>query len=393
MSQILFYFFIHLLAPSRQQLPTDNPLLDARDSVVHQSVLAFFADQPRVGLSIGICYQGKEYYYNYGSTEKDRQHLPGRNSVYEIGSISKTFTGTLLASAVVEDRVLLDDDVRKFINKEYGSYPNLEYNHIPIRLKYLVSHVSGLPMFLPDRPGLFTNPDFDSLPFTISRIQNSYSRQQFFADLHKVTIDTVPGYRFRYSNAAAQLLQYVLENACQKTYEELLGQWITGPLAMSSTTAQLLRVNQFELVRGYNAKGRLMPYNPPMLASAGGIFSSTADMIRYLAFHLRESNRTVGLSHEVVVGDIRQHATGLNWQEQLTPNHTRKLWQSGGTFGFGSYCVLYPEERIAIVLLSNESDPGTQGELEKIATKIFTVCNDRLEKVACFELQGISLKS
>lgn len=355
-----------------EKIPTDNRQQTELDKAVHSSVLDFFKNGNRIGLSIGIYDNGKKTFYNYGSVKNDSQQLPDSNTLYEIGSISKTFTGTMLAKAAADGKVSLDDDVRKYIDKKYGNYANLAFNHKIIKLKYLVSHVSGLPLFLPDNPGLFANPDYDVLPYEITRIQNAYSKDLFFRDLHTVKLDTVPGYKFRYSNAAAQLLQYTLENIYHKTYEELLGDHIAKPLGMTNTTSLLSKTNTQKRAVGYNDKGNPMPYNPSMLASAGGIFSSTTDMLRYLSFHVNEKNKTVAFSHKIVTGNIEQHATGLNWQENHLPGQPKKIWQSGGTFGFASYCVIFPGTNLAIVLLSNESDPVTQHGLEVIAEKI---CN------------------
>jgi serine-type D-Ala-D-Ala carboxypeptidase/endopeptidase len=94
-----------------------------------------------------------------------------------------------------------------------------------------------------------------------------------------------------------------------------------------------------------------------------------------LRFHLNEKNEVVALSHRVTMGEINDHAIGLNWQEQITSKKQKKIWQSGGTFGFSSYCVIYPEIKVGIVLLANESDPKAQGQLEGIAEEIVAQLN------------------
>ena len=83
-----------------KSVQTDNKQTANIDKVVHISVQKFLSDSSRVGLSIGIYLNGKEFFFNYGSTEKENQILPTSRTIYEIGSISKTFTGTLLAQAV-----------------------------------------------------------------------------------------------------------------------------------------------------------------------------------------------------------------------------------------------------------------------------------------------------
>jgi CubicO group peptidase (beta-lactamase class C family) len=360
--------FIGQTQTVKQVIPTDNKLKTEIDTVVQKAVMPIIGDTSKVGLSIGIYKSGKAYSYNYGSTQKENPKLPTSKTVYEIGSISKTFTGTLLAQAVKDKKVKIDDDIRKYLD---GTYPNLEYQGKPIALSHLVSHISGLPMLLPDNPDLFKNPNYDTLPFTISKIQQNYSKQKFFDDLHTVKLDTIPGFRFHYSNAGAQLLKFILEKVYNMPYDKLLNEYITKPLKMENTNSLYSMNDLGILAKGYNSKGELMPYNPQILDAAGGIFSTTSDMLQYLKFHLDEKNEVVALSHKVTFGNIDDFAIGLNWQEQITSKKHKKIWQSGGTFGFSSYCVIYPELKIGIVLLTNESDQTAQRGLEEISDKIF----------------------
>lgn len=358
----------------KHNIPNDNLMKTGIDSIVQKSVTPFINDSTKVGLSIGIYKGDKVFTYNYGSTQKENQKLPTTKTVYEIGSISKTFTGTLLAQAVKDKKVKIDDDIRLYLD---NSFPNLEYQGQPIRLFHLVSHISGLPFFLPDNSNLFQNANFDTLPFTISKIQQNYSKQKFFDDLHKVKLDTIPGFNFHYSNSGAQLLKFILEKVYKMPYDKLLKTYISNPLKMKNTNSLYSKNDLRLLAKGYNNKGNIMPYNPQILDAAGGIFSTVSDMLHYIKFHLDETNEIVALSHKVTTGNINDYALGLNWQEQIISKKYKKIWQSGGTFGFSSYCVIYPELNIGIVLLTNESDPNSQGGLEEIADKIFEKINNR----------------
>lgn len=367
-SMLIFLCLYSVQGQSQKVIPTDNNQINGIDTVVHQSVLPFIKQQSKVGISIGIYNKGEIANYNYGSTQIDKQELPTNRTLYEIGSISKTFMGTLLAKAVKDEKLKMNDDIRLYLE---GSYPNLEFKGSPIRLYQLVSHISGLPFFMPDSPNLFKNPNYDSLPFVITRMQQNYSKQQFMNDLHQVKLDTVPGFQFHYSNAGAQLLKYILEKVYNKPFDKILEVNICRPLAMGNTNVIFAKNNTRLLAKGYDEKGNPMPYNPPMLDAAGGIYSNITDMLYYLKFHLNELDEVVALSHMITTGKINGYAVGLNWQEKLNTERKRKIWQSGGTFGFSSYCVLYPDLNIAIVLLTNESDRTAQSELEEVADKIF----------------------
>jgi tetratricopeptide (TPR) repeat protein len=94
-------------------------------------------------------------------------------------------------------------------------------------------------------------------------------------------------------------------------------------------------------------------------------------MLHYIKFQLDEKNEAVKLSHRETWGNIDDMAIGLNWMMNKTFDGKRRLWHSGGTFGFSSYCVFYPELHIGIILLSNESDNGAQSALDETAKKIF----------------------
>ena len=112
-----FYLLIDCNAQLIDTPITDNPLKTKIDSLVQKCVVEIFNDKNIFGLSIGIYKNGKEFYYNYGSLEKDKHVLPTSATVYEIGSITKTFTGILLAQAFLDKKIKLDDDIRKYLKE------------------------------------------------------------------------------------------------------------------------------------------------------------------------------------------------------------------------------------------------------------------------------------
>ena len=92
--------------------------------------------------SIGVVYRGKEFIRHHGDMEAGKSTPPTDAPLYEIGSLSKTMAGTLMAKAVLERKLGLEDDVRTYLQ---GAYPNLQYQGEPIRIRHLLSHTSGLP--------------------------------------------------------------------------------------------------------------------------------------------------------------------------------------------------------------------------------------------------------
>jgi CubicO group peptidase (beta-lactamase class C family) len=354
--------FVSALGTAAAQVKTTPPA-DAKarmDTVVQRLGTAFLKQPGRVGLSIGIVKNGQTCFYNFGTVEKGKGQVATQNTVYEIGSISKTFTSLLLAHAVQEKRVNLNDDIRKYLP---GTYPNLVFKGQPIRLVHLANTTSRLPDNLPEN--LFRSANRDSGAFLAVKNMRGYTKQNFLADLHQARLDTVPGLLPRHSNVATQLLAYILESVYKASYPNLLARYINQPLHLA------VPLGTGPKSTGYDGKGTAMPdITIETALAAGGLRYSPADMAKYLQYQLAESDKAVTLTHRPTWGQLDEQAIGFNWNLEKTVDSQRKLQHSGGTFGYASYCELYPELKFGIVLLSNESDEHAQGSLGAAAEQI-----------------------
>jgi D-alanyl-D-alanine-carboxypeptidase/D-alanyl-D-alanine-endopeptidase len=367
---LLLWFLTYQLFCSAQtnktQVATDNKMKTALDSLVDQSVLTFFNNNSRVGISVGIIKNGKASIYNYGSTQKGKSQLPTGNTVYELASITKTFGSTLLAKAVLEKKVNLNDDIRKYLKEEY---PNLNYNGTPITLLNLVNLTSGLPNWMPDKD-IFGKANPDSIPYILDSVHTTYSRQDLYRDLHQVKLQVLPGSVARHCNTAAQLIGYIMEGVYKDSYDNLLKTYFVNPLKLQNTS--LLKKGKLpkQMAKGYDGKGRTMPViDWEDLRVAASVASSSADMLKYMAFQLNEANADVQLSHLPTFGKVEEGAIALNWKVKVAGG-TRSISHTGGSLGFSSYVVLYPDVNSGIVLLSNEADQATQNELIALSEKI-----------------------
>ena len=110
---------------------SDNALKTALDLKVDSVVKDYMLSEASCGMSIAVYQNGSYYYYNFGETTRGNKTLPTRNSIYEIGSITKTFTGVLLAQAVTEGKIKLQDDIRDYSSGEVSSssVPRATYTH------------------------------------------------------------------------------------------------------------------------------------------------------------------------------------------------------------------------------------------------------------------------
>jgi len=123
LSVLILSFCAASAQTSKNVTPSSPMSSSAIKSIVDSAAAEFLKNDPQaVGVSIGVLTEGSSYTYNYGSEDKGAKTAPAADNLYPIASITKTFTGTLLAQAATEKRLSLKDDVRKYLAEPY---PNL----------------------------------------------------------------------------------------------------------------------------------------------------------------------------------------------------------------------------------------------------------------------------
>ncbi|WP_237274432.1 serine hydrolase domain-containing protein [Tenacibaculum ovolyticum] len=324
-------------------------------------------------ISVGAIINEETYELHKGELTKGQGNKPTNETLYEIASLTKTFTGTLLAKAIVDNKVSLDDDIRKVLG---GDYTNLEFKDEPITYKHLVTHRSGIPNMFPNRPDIFKNPDFDKLPFIINKLQEGYTKDKFIKELQLVNLDTIPGSKFEYSNAATNLLGFCLENIYDKKFEDLLKENLLDPLKMSHTKILLTKEDQFKLAQGYNERNMKMPFNSIKYMNAeGGIKSTLPDMMKYVKFHLEKEDPVVERAHQEVLGLWEDFDNGLFWQIAKTKGEPIKIFQNGGAFGSSSWLTIIPEKKMGVFIITNQAGPEAHKELNNTVENIIKKIN------------------
>lgn len=346
----LCYFNLAFAQVSDDSIPkkrliylTDNKLKTSLDSTIDKMVVDFMQSPQNCGLSIGIIKDSLCYFYNYGETKRNNKTLPDKNTIFEIGSISKTFCGIVLAYAVKEGKINLEDDIRMYLP---GKYPDLETNKQYIQVKHLANHTSGLPR-LPDN--IKDQPEFNLLdPY------KNYTKQMAFEYLKTVKLTHEPGQLCEYSNFGMGLLGMILEKIYNKPFEEIIKEKICIPNNMNSTAVTLNLEQLKQFTDGFNYAGVLTPHwNFADLVAAGGLKSSTNDMISYLRYNLNEKDEAIKLSHQSTYNNGSNVA--LAWHIIKTKLGNQLIWHNGGTFGYSSFCGFIKEKNCAVVVLSNSA--------------------------------------
>jgi CubicO group peptidase (beta-lactamase class C family) len=355
------------------------------DALVKKLGEKFIDDKQAVGLSIGVYTEGAGHFYNFGTTIKDKAIAPTQNTVYEVGSITKTFVSFILAKAVLESNVRLDDDIRQYLNE---SYPNLEYKGNPIKLVHLANTTSRLPDWLPELPVAMKNLPADSAMLLKINYYRNFTSNDFFKALHNVKLDTIPGTKRYHSNAGAQLLAYILEGIYKTTMEELIKKYITEPYNMNSTSfVDAKRMNTTAIGYTGTDKEAVYEFVMPYFKNAGGLGSTAHDLVNYIKTFLNESNAAALLCLKKTVdidassGKVAKmrpdniaapevYSVALNWFKYQPSHSSSQVWADGGTNGFNSYLVIYPHLNSGVIILANKSDEKIFRSLPGIAYEI-----------------------
>jgi serine-type D-Ala-D-Ala carboxypeptidase/endopeptidase len=264
-------------------------------------------------------------------------------TVFEIGSINKTFTGTLLADMVAKKEVALDDPISKYLPKGVTAPTR---NGREITLLQLATHRSGLPR-LPDnhKPADPQNPYAD---YTIEKLYAFLSKHQLRRD---------PGAEGEYSNLGFGLLGHLLARAAGTSYQDLVRTRILKPLGMTMTGWALDGALGQAMSKGY-AKEQVVPYwfATEAIEGAGGLRSNLADMMKYLRAQVgppRTSlERAMRDAHVERAAISATAAIGLGWQIAKSGGRTFVI-HGGGTGGFSTYIGFDPDKRVGFVMLTN----------------------------------------
>jgi CubicO group peptidase (beta-lactamase class C family) len=356
---LLLFLFIWELANCQNQ--------DNLYKIIGNEIDSLLSNKEIHSISVGVIKKGEVFRYHKGKLTHGKN--PTNRTLYEIASLTKTFTSTLLAKAIFDKKVRIDDDIRKYLPEKF---PNLEFNGQPITFRHIVTHTSGLPQMFPNEPEIFDNPNWDELPYQINKLQTGFIKSQFLEELHEVKLDTVPGHKFNYSNAGANLLGYCLERMYNRPYEDLIQLYILAPLNMTKTFVGVSEREAKLVAKGLNANGIEMPARVKKeLNAEGGIISTLGDMIKYIQFQLEKDNPLVQISHqELLYGKYGDFENGLFWQIFKNGDKSTKIFQNGGAFGTSSWLTIIPERQIGIFIITNVSGPGVHQKLSIAAERI-----------------------
>jgi len=307
------------------------------------------------GLSVGYL-EGKHWGIVHLGTASRAKKKADNLTLYEIGSVSKVFTGLLLADAVVRGEIDLN---------AAADVANLAGIRLPSRNGHsiqwidLSTHRSGLPR-LPS-----------NLPLTnLTNPYRAYDSKKAAVFLNEYKLPRQPGDSREYSNFGASVLGYLVAQQVGKSYQQLLRERIAKPLRMTDCTVSLSSDQRKRLATPHDKFGSATAlWTFADLPGAGGIHATMRDMMRFAKAQLTPPEGTLGEAIELAWkqhrdADASGSAMGLGW---LIAGDGQTRWHNGQTGGFHSALFINRESKCAVVVLCNTA---VTNEVDQLAMQL-----------------------
>jgi D-alanyl-D-alanine-carboxypeptidase/D-alanyl-D-alanine-endopeptidase len=330
----------------------------------------YLAGHKNAALVIAFYQRGQESVQGFGKISDSNQSAPDARTIFEIGSVTKIFTATLLAGMVNAGVAGLNDPISLYLPKDVKS-PAL--NGREITLVDLATHTSGLPRL----PGnLLATAKDQSDPYA------NYTTSDLYDSLRTVKLKSEPGKKSDYSNYGYGLLGKLLEVKSGKSYEALIQEKICAPLNLDSTTTQLSQEQSTRLTPGHSSDDKVTSnWHFDSLAGCGAIRSDAADLLKFIQAELTPGDSEISKALKTTQKTYYEGFTGnigLGWQITETFENLTVLWHNGGTGGYRSFVGFDKNNQTGVVILSNygdamagDSSVDTMGmQLLKIGSKV-----------------------
>ena len=343
---------------------------DQIETVVNAAVQPVMQAQAVPGIAVAVTVNGKPHYFNYGVASKESAQPVTENTLFEIGSVSKTFTATLVAYAQATGKLSLSDKASSVLPDLRGS----AFDNISV-LQLGTYSAGGLPLQFPD--------DADAPDKMLGYFKQW--KPTYAAGTHR-----------QYSNPSLGLFGYLAAQSIGAPFDDVMEKTLLPKLGLKHTYLKVPQAQIGLYAQGYNKEDKPVRVGPGALDSeAYGVKTSAADLIRYVEANMKPARledplqRAIAATHTgyYKVGDMTQ---GLGWEFYPYPVSLDKLlagnstqmameahevqWltppqpqpesvlinKTGSTGGFGAYVAYVPSKDIGIVILANKNYPNPE---------------------------------
>ena len=305
--------------------------------------------------SIGIVKDGKVIFTGaVGWADRKKKIKATTESVYQIGSLTKTFTGNVLAHLVNEKIMSMDAEVAAYFPASV-KFP-VDSTGRKITIKDIATHSSGLPRYP------------DNLDRVDGEPMMGYTKEQLYKAIPTNLLERNIGVRYIYSNYAYGILGTAMENATGKTYAELLQQYIFAPLGMKNSNGEMTEKIKRKLATPYyddNPTVETKPWVMGSLTPHGGMFSTVTDLCRFI-IHFMDTTQADVRTQQIPYFRITKRTTygmGIFISEVGAPINSTIMEHGGDLDSYASDMKYFPEKKLGYIILSNGAGGRGLGNL------------------------------
>ncbi|WP_441000123.1 serine hydrolase domain-containing protein [Fodinibius sp. SL11] len=331
--------------------------------------LRYFPNQTQ--FSIAFIADNSFTFYGAVRTNDTLKTIDNKDSVFEIGSLSKVFTAALLADLATENKLQLDQPIQAHLD-----FPL--HDSLQITFKELANHTSGLPRI----PSGFV---WESL-WHMDNPYKDYDEKKLREYLsHEMELANKSETPWQYSNIGAGILGYTLTQIEGQSYEQMLQQRIFAPLGMQHSTTQRKLVKE-SLVTGLNKRGNPTSYwDLGAIPGAGAIVSTAEDLAKFGQANFDPNNEALKLQQQKTFTVNKDRDMALGWFILKQDSTTLWNWHNGGTGGYRSSIVLDVDEKKGVIVLSNIS--AGHSHAAKIDSLSFSLLKSKENQTPSPEMQ------
>ncbi|HQW85000.1 MAG TPA: serine hydrolase domain-containing protein [Ferruginibacter sp.] len=316
---------------------------------IQQTIDSAYEKEKIPGIFVAVLDNEKRSYFSSGFAKPEIKTHFDSTTVFEIGSITKTFTAYILMAVLHEKRISDTASIINFLPDSVQKNKNL----LRISFISLMNHTSGLPR-LPN------NLKIEN----VRQPYENYSEKDLYAYLKVCT--PMPDGKYNYSNLGAGLGGVLAERISGKTYAQLLDEYIFLPFKMVTEFNTVANSNNYS--QGYFAKDDKTPYwNMNVLAPAGGLKCSGSEMLSYLQNlcfpQTKNAKKIISELTSQTVTINEKLAVGRGWHIFFEKDEPAIYWHNGGTYGFSTFCAFIKGSSKAVMVVINQTGKNNISDL------------------------------
>jgi CubicO group peptidase (beta-lactamase class C family) len=341
--------FLIILSCNNYAAPTQKGI----ELAIKKQADLLLQDNRFTSVSIGVVSDGKSSTGHYGELTKKQDNKPSDQTIYEIGSVSKTMVGLLTAYAIADGKLSLNQNVNSYIDNQLDKVSTISK---PITIQELLTHTSGLPR------------DFEQLGLT----EETVNRQSFIKAMNKFDASTLKG-QYHYSGAGTELLSYILTQVYHKPFDALLKQTLREKAGMLNTQVNLSKTQIHFLAYGYDDKNEVAKSHvaPNKLWGGSGFVKSTMpDLINYMKLQLQGDLPVIALSHKRLFDVTDTEYLAFFWIVAKDEKLGTYIIHHGGVESTQNWMIIFPTHNLAISVVSNSSFPEAGQLLRNVGMNI-----------------------